>query len=293
MSSTLEDFNKLYSEFLNKLHEFYPSLKKEGSEEQTSDNTNLLHFMENIFPHMKAVSVCNEEWFKDEGDEVEVVKGVLLKDLIEDENTTSNQMNSIWEYLQTLYIRAQATDLTVELLKEKFVDHHAYNGIKKGIKRYHQYLPLITMFLESQKARDAEPSTEAEGKNGENPLGNMFEGTVLGDLAKEISEGLDTSGLENLNSGEDVMSAFTNPENSANMMNIMQNVMKKVDEKMKDGSFNPQELLGQLGSSLLGGAGGAGMGGMMEQVQNMMGMGNRKQRRKASKMGKKGRKGKK
>lgn len=291
--TSLEDFNKLYSEFVNKLHEFYPSLKKEETEESEDNQSHLLHFMEHLFPHMKAISHCNEEWFKDEGDEAQVIQGVLLKDLVEDENTTTKQMNSIWEYLQTLYIRAQATDLTVQLLKEKFADHHAYNGIKKGIKRYPQYLPLITMFLESQKTSVEEGSGEGEEGKSADPFGSMFEGTVLGDLAKEISEGLDTSGLQNLNSGEDVMSAFTNPENSANMMNVMQNVMKKVDEKMKDGSFNPQELLGQLGSSMLGGAGGAGMGGIMEQVQNMMGMGNRKQRRKAKKMSKKDGKGKK
>lgn len=361
---SISEFNNIYVQFLNQLRSNYtcaadkypeevslPSVPekevKNDTEVDDKDNSStdeddqvhelpsdeelkyLLHFMEHIFPNMKQVARCNEEWFNDEGEEMEVVSGVKFASLMQDEKMTEKGMNRVWEYLHTLYIRAQATKLTVRLLKERFADHHLYKPIKKAILRYSDYLTFIVEFLNSQREEESETDSDddedvndvegddegsaaaaaegeeggatatpekegaapaAEGENASESantggLGGLFDGTMfndtlIGNLAKEIHEEIDTSALENLNTDGDMFSTLFNSDNSSSMMNMMQSVCKKLDEKAKSGELNPQQMLSELGGSM--------MGPMMDQVKNMMGgvAPNRKQRRRAKRKAK-------
>lgn len=318
----LNEFNTLYVEFVNQLRNTYPFVTElykeelnytpfeeepvkvsntedvEETEVVTETTTNhtftddqlkyLLHYMEQVFPHIKYISRCDENWFQDEGEDVEVIKGVTLNAILNDKVTTTKQMNRIWEYLQTLYIRSQATKLTVTLLKSNFADHHQYKNIKKSILRYSDYLTLMVEFLSQQRNEvndeDDEDDNEDEHsedddnekKSEENPAGsNFFDNTLIGNLAKEISEEVDTSHLENINSEQDIFSALFNGNNGSNMMGMMKTVCEKLDNKVKSGELNPQKMLSELGGSMLG-----------PLMKNMMGgvQPNRQQRRRAKKM---------
>lgn len=318
----LNEFNTLYVEFVNQLRNTYPFVTElykeelnytpfeeepvkvlntedvEETEVVTETTTNhtftddqlkyLLHYMEYVFPHIKYISRCDEEWFQDEGEDVEVIKGVTLNAILNDKVTTTKQMNRIWEYLQTLYIRSQATKLTVTLLKSNFADHHQYKNIKKSILRYSDYLTLMVEFLSQQRNEvnneDDEDDNEDEHsedddnekKSKENSAGsNFFDNTLIGNLAKEISEEVDTSHLENINSEQDIFSALFNGNNGSNMMGMMKTVCEKLDNKVKSGELNPQQMLSELGGSMLG-----------PLMKNMMGgvQPNRQQRRRAKKM---------
>lgn len=241
----------------------------------------LLHYMENVFPHIKYISRCDEEWFQDDAEDAEIVKGVKLNTILNDKATNSKQMNRIWEYLHTLYIRSQATKLTVTLLKERFADHPQYKAIKKSIIRYSDYLTLMVEFL-SQQRKDAESEDEEEdGEDDEESTTNgsapsdatsFFDNTLIGNLAKEISEEVDTSQLQNISSEKDIFSALFSGEGSSNMMGMMKSVCEKLDSKVKSGELDPQKMLSELGGSMMG-----------PLMQNMMGgmAPNRQQRRRA------------
>lgn len=312
----LNEFNTLYVEFVNQLRNTYsfvsehykdeltytpveevsePASNTEDSLEET-DNVEeehnftdeqlhyLLHYMQHVFPHIKYISRCDEEWFQDEGEDAEIVRGVKLNTIINDKSTTTKQMNKIWEYLHTLYIRSQSTKLTVSLLKRKFVDHPQYKAIKKSIIRYSDYLTLMVEFLSQQRNEVNEEvlsdeedneSTSQERKDEGDMASSFFDNTMIGNLAKEISEEVDTSQFENINSEQDIFSALFNQEGGSNMMGMMKKVCEKLDNKVKSGELNPQKMLSELGGSMLG-----------PLMQNMMGgvKPNRQQRRRAQRM---------
>ena len=252
--------------------------------ETTSDHTftdeqlqYLLHYMQHVFPHIKYIARCDEEWFQDDGEDAEIVKGVKLNTILNDKATTTKQMNRIWEYLHTLYIRSQATKLTVTLLKERFADHPQYKAIKKSILRYSDYLTLMVEFLSQQRneaqseelseddGEDADDEASPQEGGSNNSAANaaassFFDNTLIGNLAKEISEEVDTSHLENMNSEQDIFSALFNGEGGSNMMGMMKSVCEKLDTKVKSGELNPQQMLSELGGSMMG-----------PLMQNMMG----------------------
>lgn len=332
MSTTtkkLNEFNTLYVEFVNQLRNTYSFVAEHYKEELTytpieeptttttdeltteGDETTttpeqptftdeqlqyLLHYMQHVFPHIKYISRCDEEWFQDDGEDVEVVKGVKLNEILNDKATTTKQMNRVWEYLHTLYIRSQATKLTVTLLKERFADHPQYKAIKKSIIRYSDYLTLMVEFLSQQRSEADESEEVLSGDDDEtspaegNPAANaaessFFDNTLIGNLAKEISEDVDKSHLEKMSSEQDIFSAFFNGEGGSNMMGMMKTVCEKLDSKVKSGELNPQQMLSELGGSMMG-----------PLMQNMMGgvQPTRQQRRRAQRMAtKKAKKGKK
>jgi len=322
MSTTkkLNEFNTLYVEFVNQLRNTYSFVAEHYKEELTytpiEEPTTtpeqptftdeqlqyLLHYMQHVFPHIKYISRCDEEWFQDDGEDAEVVKGVKLNEILNDKATTTKQMNRVWEYLHTLYIRSQATKLTVTLLKERFADHPQYKAIKKSIIRYSDYLTLMVEFLSQQRseADESEEGLSGEDDGGDaddeaspaegNPAANaaassFFDNTLIGNLAKEISEDVDKSHLEKMSSEQDIFSAFFNGEGGSNMMGMMKTVCEKLDSKVKSGELNPQQMLSELGGSMMG-----------PLMQNMMGgvQPTRQQRRRAQRMAaKKGKKGKK
>lgn len=336
----LNEFNTTYVEFVNQLSktysfvkELYPSdilynlIEEESTtdekvEESTEGETEtaeynftdeqlkyLVHYMQNVFPHIKYIARCDEEWFQDDAEDVEIIRGVKMNAILNDDSTTTKQMNRVWEYLHTLYIKAQATKLTVRLLKESFSDHPQYKQIKKSILRYADYLTLMVEFLSQQRneatAEEDDDDTENDAEEtGEGAttgtdsgttstgggMGGFFDNTLIGNLAKEISEEVDTSHLENLNSEQDIFSNLFSGDGGSNMMGMMKTVCEKLDSKVKSGELNPQQMLSELGGSLMGPMMENMMGGM-----NIPGMtGNRQQRRrvkrKAKKMTKKGNK---
>lgn len=341
----LNEFNNTYVEFVNQLSKTYSFVKElhpsellynpieeesapvEKVEESTEGETEtaeynftdeqleyLMHYMQHVFPHIKYIARCDEEWFQDDAEDAEIVRGVKMNAILNDDATTTKQMNRVWEYLHTLYIKAQATKLTVRLLKERFADHPQYKQIKKSILRYADYLTLMVEFLSQQRneatAEEAEDDTEDDaeeeeagekdtsgegaatgtGSGSASTGGGFFDNTLIGNLAKEISEEVDTSHLENLNSEQDIFSNLFSGEGGSNMMGMMKTVCEKLDSKVKSGELNPQQMLSELGGSLMGPMMENMMGGM-----NLPGMpGNRQQRRrakrKAKKMAKKGNK---
>lgn len=321
----LNEFNTTYVEFVNQLSKTYSFVKElypsdilynpieeesttdEKTEELTEEETEkseynftdeqlkyLVHYMQHVFPHIKYIARCEEEWFQDDAEDAEIVSGVKMNSILNDDSTTTKQMNRVWEYLHTLYIKAQATKLTVRLLKENFADHSQYKQIKKSILRYADYLALMVEFLSQQRNEataeeddeEGEETSDKETKGSGSADGGMtgfFDNTLIGNLAKEISEEVDTSHLENLNSEKDIFSNLFSGDGGSNMMGMMKTVCEKLDSKVKSGELNPQQMLSELGGSL--------MGPMMENMMGGMKMpgmpGNRQQRRRAKRKAKK------
>jgi hypothetical protein len=115
---------------------------------------------------------------------------------------------------------------------------------------------------------------EDSSSNSSNPLPDSEEifshinnlingkiGSLAKELAEETSKDLDID-LENANDVGDVFKKlFKNP---SNLMNLVNNISKKIDTKMKDGSIKESELLEEASS-------------IFKNMKNMPGMGNMEQ----------------
>jgi hypothetical protein len=135
---------------------------------------------------------------------------------------------------------------------------------------------------------------EQEAEAGAGPLPNLFEGmdegkfeekfmnSSIGNLAKEISQDLDLSDLQNLESPDDLMKSFMNG-GSGGLGSIIQKVSSKLQTKLASGDLNEEalmkdatQMMGMLNPALqsmgLGGMGGGKSGKGMEGMGNLFSM---------------------
>lgn len=118
-------------------------------------------------------------------------------------------------------------------------------------------------------------------QNHPNPLG-MFEGTFIGDLAKEITQEISPEELEKIQNPQELIATLFSPDGKLN--NIMQKIGTKVQEKVQKGELNQEVLMQEMGKMV----GGLDIGKMMQQVgmmEGLMGGGNKKKKRRGGKRG--------
>ncbi len=134
-----------------------------------------------------------------------------------------------------------------------------------------------------------EEDNEEEDKTSSMPnlgnLGSIFENSLIGDLAKELSLELDPKDLdlginvENPQNIGEVMSSIasslfkTGPNGENKIQNIAKTVSQKLDNKIKSGEVSKEQLANEI-QNIMGGAlgnmGGGDLFGMMQQMGNAM-----------------------
>jgi len=180
---------------------------------------------------------------------------------------------------------------------EKYQTYENIAKIKEALANHDDNLKNI-MASSAKFAEDIlkEQATkqEAEAGNGSGPLPNLFEGmdegkfeekfmnSSIGNLAKEISQDLDLSDLQNLESPDDLMKSFMNG-GSGGLGSIIQKVSSKLQTKLASGDLNEEalmkdatQMMGMLNPALqsmgLGGMGGGKGGKGMEGMGNLFSM---------------------
>ena len=136
---------------------------------------------------------------------------------------------------------------------------------------------------------DEDEDKETVENNSKSPMenfGSMFDGTIIGSLAKEISDGIDPKDLEfdlgNMENPSDMFKGMAALMSNGKMQNIIGTVGQRMKEKMEKGEINQAQLLqetmaaagkmnGQMGDisklfQQMGGSGG------MPDLASMMGM---------------------
>ena len=250
-----EKLLKIFKGFINDLIKVFPE-HKESLETNYKDILELDNLViddnEIIKGFLKMVDNISDD-ITNKNDEVFTDDLYLIKDIsmktIWSSDISNKTRESIWKYLQSIClinITINSNDKINEVLKslesnEKVKDKKTVKEMKKMKK--------INENLQKESNDTAVPEN----------MENLLENTSIGNLAKEITEGL------NIDEGnaEDLLK----PEN---MMNIFQTINTTLNDKINNKEIDMNNLFGEASGLMNNDM----MGNMMGMFGNMMGQSN-------------------
>ena len=232
----INDIMDVYPEQKGDIYEKYESVM--NMETLNLEECELLKkFMDNIGKNSTKITNKDVEVISDE-----LIDGIPLKKIWESDISESVK-DEIWKYLQTfciININLNSSKELQELLsgETKEIDPENRKDLKdlKKIQKLKESISTIN-----------EKKVDESDVNGMN---DIFSNTGIGQLAKEIAEGLDFEEMLGQNGDldegeqnmEDVMQNIMNP---ANFMNLFQNINSKVQDKIQSGDIDESMLTGE------------------------------------------------
>ena len=233
----INDIMDVYPEQKGSIYEKYESVM--NMETLNLEECELLkNFMNNISKYSSKITNKDVVVISDE-----LIDGIPLKKIWESDISDSVK-DEIWKYLQTfciISINLNSSKELQELLSGETETIDSEN--RKDLKD----LKRIQKLKESIDTINENKSSDVPDINGMN---DIFSNTGIGQLAKEIAEGLDFEEMlgqnKDLDEGEqnmeDVMQNIMNP---ANFMNLFQNINSKVQDKIQSGDIDENMLTGE------------------------------------------------
>jgi len=250
----IEKFNFYLKTFINELNVIFPEYKillndsyKTLLDSDSSDSLEYVkEYMENIKTYHNYLAKKDENLFK-LTNELNFVKGIDFRNVWA-KDIDNKTRESIWKYLQTLVVLGKkivGDDDEIDTLLQNLNSEGKLENLKEETENMMEMLQNM-----NQMKQDPEENPEStDNKNNANP----FEGGLINDIAKELTNELN---LDNLNIGEpqNMNEAFNNllgGGNSGNFLNLINKVGEKIQNKVQSGSINQNDL--------------------MKEAQNMMG----------------------
>ncbi len=297
--SSVENLNKIFIEFCDDLVTVDSSKKEsiESSKKKILENASTKYYLEYFFrhciPYSTAITSCDSDKLSD----MNLLHGVKFKDVYLNCLSLSSK-HALWRYLHTFYLLVQSYT-KIDKIIEKYDTYENIPKIKEALTNHDDNLKNImassAKFAENiLKEQASKHEAEEESGSAKGPLPGLFEGmdegkfeekfmnSSIGNLAKEISQDLDLSDLQNLESPDDLMKSFMNG-GSGGLGSIIQKVSSKLQMKLASGDLNEEalmkdatQMMGMLNPALqsmgLGGMGGGKGGKGMEGMGNLFSM---------------------
>ena len=238
----INDIIKIKSDYKETLEDYYKDLL---GIENCNDDKYIKRFMRKIAEHKKFVSEKNEELFNDS---ILLLKNVDFYELWNSEGMTEEYKNTIWEYIQTLYVLGETIISDSDKIKNLVENFKKIRNNEEVNTKDEEDSELINMI-----------KNLSENQEKENPLfdESILENGLIGGLAKELAEDINLEDLnlnisENSDNLNDVFSNLLSGDNPMNFMNLIQNVGQKIQTKLESADLD--------------------QGKLMEEAQTMMGM---------------------
>jgi len=209
-------------------------------------------FLDNIGTHSKKITNKDISVFENE-----IIVDIDLKKIFES-GINDIDMNNIWKFLQTFCIISININSSKELQallsgQTKEVNKDNKKDIKdlKKLKKIKESIKEIKddNYALSVKEAELEEEQKQNGMPDMNMMNGIFQNTGIGQLAKEIAEGIDFQSMVGETGGEPNMeNVMENIMNPNNFMNLFQNINEKVKEKMDTGELSEETLSGEAES---------------------------------------------
>ena len=238
----IRDIIKIKGDYKETLEEYYKELLEE---ENCNDDKYIKRFMRKIGEHKKLISEKNDDLF---ANSILLLKNVDFHELWNSEGMTQEYKDTIWEYVQTLYVLGETIISDSDKIKNLVENFKKIRNKEEVEVESGEDQELINMI-----------KNLSENQDKENPLfdENILENGLIGGLAKELAEDINLEDLnlnisENSDNLNDVFSNLLSGDNPMNFMNLIQNVGQKIQTKLESANLD--------------------QGKLMEEAQTMMGM---------------------
>ena len=272
------DIIKIFPELEETLREYYAVVLTEDS---SNEDKFIKRYMRKMTDYKHHISQKNNDIFNES---IHVLKSVDFKDLWKREEMKESIKNTIWDYMQTLFVIGETivsdsnsikklvenfkkiretndetntssktlTETSTESTpKEDGVDGNEEDKVDtSGEEVNNEVLEMLKSLSEKTTQNDAPELNEELINNG-----------LIGNLAKELSEDINLDDF-NLNMNEDnsnvgeVFSNLISGDNPMKFMNLIQNVGQKIQSKLSDGNIDQsklvdeaQKMMGMLGNN--------------------------------------------
>ena len=233
----INDIMEVYPEEKGSIYEKYESVM--NTKTLDLDECDILkNFMENIGKNSTKITNKDITVIQDD-----LIEGVPLNKIWQTDISVSVK-DEIWKYLQTfciININLNSSKELQDLLSGESSEIDKEN--KKDLKDLKK-IKKLKESIDTINTTNKETNPELEGMN------DIFSNTGIGQLAKEIAEGLDFEEMlgsnPDLDGGEQSMeSVMQNMMNPGNFMNLFQNINSKVQEKISKGDIDENMLTGE------------------------------------------------
>lgn len=267
VSTYLEKFNFYLVNFLTELNTVFPEYNEvfvknysdifPQTEENKSNNTDkyVKEYMTSVKDYYKEVAKKDDSIFK--GDkEINFLLGLDFRNLwIKDINEKTRE--SIWKYLQTLYVigkKVVGEDDEINELLNKFTSQTGDATQEEMMKNIKNETDEMMKMFQNLSTVEQDPDSETS----ENDMKSLFEGGVISDIAKELTEELNLDNLNDLNMGEpkNINEAFSNLMGGGNgnkgFFDLVTKVGQKIQNKVESGQVNQNDLMSEA-QKMMGG----------------------------------------
>jgi hypothetical protein len=256
MSQTnIEYFNSTLKLFVNNIIKIYPEYKELLDEyynellehDISNDDKYVKRFMRKFGEFKELISSKDNSLF---GETICFLKNIDFKEIWDNEKTDDSIKNTIWDYLQTLFLIGETI----------ICDSDKIKSLVESLKKKRDNESLDENITEENKELFDMLKNLSEKKNQPEINEELLSNGLIGNLAKELAGDINLDEM-NLNFGGDgdgpsnigdIFGKLMSGDNPMKFMNLIQNVGQKIQTKLADGNLDQSKLL--------------------DEAQNMMGM---------------------
>ena len=265
VQTNIEYFNSNLKRFVLDIIKIFPNLEEELreyygiilNEESSNEDKFIKRYMRKLGDKKEVISQKNNDLF---AESIHILKGVDFKELMSDEKITDSIRDTIWDYIQTLFVIGEtivSDSNSIQKLVENFKKMREADGDMASLvegsieEQDEQVLEMLKNLSEKTKESGSSPELNEE----------LINNGLIGNLAKELAEdiNLDEFNLnidENSENVNDVFSNLISGDNPMKFMNLIQNVGQKIQTKLSDGGLDQsklvdeaQQMMGMLGNN--------------------------------------------
>lgn len=244
----------------------------------SSNVDRLYDFCMRKYPQRSSDFLSKNESIFEEGSDVdtEFLPHIHFKNLWQYEDLSEQIKDAIWSYLQLITISLGVEQLEPSSTQEEDMDEMVQNALEhmsqiwkkesegKSVESFEGMTPTTTTSMSGGKEENEDPPVP--------PITpDLFDGLFTGKLAsiaKELAE--ETAGSLSFSEDATLEDAtkqlFSNP---SNLSSVMKTVSEKLDERMKSGELNQEELMSEA-MSMIGKMGSIpGLSNLFNNIPNM------------------------
>ena len=270
VQTNIEYFNYNLKRFVLDVIKIFPDLAEDLKEyyavvldnETCNEDKFIKRYMRKLGDYKELISQKNNDLFNEP---LHILKSVDFKELMARDTITDTIRDSIWDYIQTLFVIGEtivSDSNSIKKLVENFQKIREADGDMaslEGDASNENSAEGDEQVMEMLKNL-SEKTREVQGQNQELNE-ELINNGLIGNLAKELAEdiNLDDFNLNIKEDSENVNDVFSNlisGDNPMKFMNLIQNVGQKIQNKLSDGNIDQsklvdeaQQMMGMLGNN--------------------------------------------